>query len=82
VSVYDLARRELVAERRVREGERSTGSFGILVEGETLYVGDREGRRILVYDLETLGPPRVLATDHDEPDGLAWSPLRLAVFDP
>jgi YVTN family beta-propeller protein len=80
LSIYDQASRALIAELPVHDGERGLGSFGILAQGETLFMGDRGGSRVLIYDLQTPGEPQVLATDHEDPDGLAWSPLRLAVF--
>jgi DNA-binding beta-propeller fold protein YncE len=81
LTVYDLARRERIAELPIRAGEASAGSFGILAHGETLFMGDRGGSRVVEFDLTTLAVPRELATQHEDPDGLAWSPLRLAVFE-
>lgn len=80
VTIYDRATRKVLAEFPVREGEAGRGSFGALIEGETLFIGDRAGARVLVYDLETLGEPEVLPAPDEEPDGLAWSPLRVGVF--
>jgi DNA-binding beta-propeller fold protein YncE len=80
LSVYDLGSRALRVELPMRQGERAAGSFGMLIVDETLFVGDRGGARVLRYDLAALGEPLELATNHEEPDGLAWSPLRLAVF--
>jgi YVTN family beta-propeller protein len=80
LTVYDQASRAITAELPVREGEASRGSFGVLIQGETLFVGDRAGARILIYDLDTLADPQVLPAPGQDPDGLAWSPLRVGVF--
>lgn len=81
LSIYDLASRDLIAELPIRPGETSAGSFGILAHGETLFMGDRAGSRVVAFDLEAAAEGPELATHHEDPDGLAWSPLRLAVFD-
>jgi YVTN family beta-propeller protein len=80
LTVYDRASRAITTEIPVREGETSRGSFGVLIQGETLFVDDRAGARILIYDLDALGEPEVLPTEQEDPDGLAWSPLRVGVF--
>ena len=77
---YDLATRELVVNRRIRE-EGESGSAGILAVGARAFISDRSDDAILVYDLEAPGVRRILATDHDAPDGIGWSPLRVAAFD-
>jgi YVTN family beta-propeller protein len=81
LSVYDTDTRELVEELAMRDGRPGQGAFGIHLLGELAFVSDRGERSILLYDLDTLGEPRVLATGHDDPDGLAYSPLRVAVMD-
>ena len=77
---FDLATRELVVNRRIRE-EGESGSAGILAVGALAFISDRSDDAILLYDLEAPGVRRILATGHDAPDGIAWSPLRVAAFD-
>ncbi|MDE0082029.1 MAG: hypothetical protein OXT72_05215 [Gammaproteobacteria bacterium] len=77
---YDLATRELVVNTRIRE-EGESGSAGILAVGALAFISDRSDDAILLYDLEAPGVRRILTTDHDAPDGIAWSPLRVAAFE-
>lgn len=56
--------------------------YGFLVNEEFGFVSNRAGGRILVYDLANpTAPPAILTDGHDRPDGMAWSPLRVAVLD-
>lgn len=78
LTLYDVADRRVVAEQRIGEG---AGAFGIHVIGEQAFVADRLERSIAFYRLDDLGEPdTVITTDHDDPDGLAYSPLRVDVF--
>ncbi len=80
VAQYDLATRELLVNAPIRE-EGQAGSAGILALGSSAFISDRSDNAILVYDLDEPGVVRILGTDHDAPDGIAWSPLRVAAFD-
>ena len=56
--------------------------YGFLVNKEFGFVSNRTGGRILVYNLaDPTAPPTILTDGHDRPDGMAWSPLRVAVLD-
>ena len=44
-------------------------------------MSDRADRAIFVMDLGDFKSRRTLATGHDDPDGLAVSPVRVAVLD-
>jgi YVTN family beta-propeller protein len=56
--------------------------YGFLVNKEFGFVSNRTGGRILVYNLaDPTAPPAILTDGHDRPDGMAWSPLRVAVLD-
>ncbi len=79
IAQYDRATRELLLNAPIRsEGEG--GSAGILSHGSSAFISDRSDNAILVYDLDEPGILRILATDHDAPDGMAWSPLRVESF--
>lgn len=79
LSVYDLGSRQVVAEQRIGEG---AGAFGIHIVGVRAFVADRLARSLAVYDLDDFSTPdQTLTTDHDDPDGLAYSPLRVDVFE-
>ena len=56
--------------------------YGFLVNKEFGFISNRTGGRILVYNLaDPTAPPTILTDGHDRPDGMAWSPLRVAVLD-
>ena len=79
VAQYDLATRALLVNAPIRE-EGQAGSAGILALGSSAFISDRSDNAILVYDLDGPGVVRILGTDHDAPDGIAWSPIRVAPF--
>ena len=79
IAQYDRATRELLLNAPIQE-EGEGGSAGILSHGSSAFISDRSDNAILVYDLYEPGILTILATDHDAPDGMAWSPLRVASF--
>ena len=79
IAQYDLATRELLVNAPIRETVQA-GSAGILALGSSAFISDRSDNAIRVYDLDEPGVVRILVTDHDAPDGMAWSPLRVAAF--
>jgi YVTN family beta-propeller protein len=81
LSVYDLRSRALVNRLAMHEGRKGPGGFGIHLVGERAFVSDRADRALFVVDLDDLESRRMLATGHDDPDGLAYSPVRVAVFE-
>jgi YVTN family beta-propeller protein len=81
LSVYDVKSRALVNRLAMHEGRKGSGGFGIHIVGERAFVSDRLDRALFTIDLDDLKSPRVLATGHDDPDGLAVSPVRVAVLE-
>jgi YVTN family beta-propeller protein len=81
LSVYDLRSRALVNRLAMHEGRKGPGGFGIHLAGERAFVSDRADRALLIVDLDSFPSRRTLATGHDDPDGLAYSPVRVAVLD-
>jgi len=81
LSVYDLKSRALVSRVAMHEGRKGPGGFGIHIAGEWAFVSDRAGRALFTADLADLKVRRTLATGHDDPDGLAVSPVRVAVLE-
>ena len=80
LTVYDARTRAVVDELAVRESGR--GAFGIHLFGEVAFVSDRGERSIRLYDLAaSLAEAETLTTEHDDPDGLAYSPVRVQVYD-
>jgi YVTN family beta-propeller protein len=81
LSVYDLKSRALVNRLAMHEGRKGPGGFGIHIAGERAFVSDRADRALFTMDLDDLKSRRVLATGHDDPDGLSVSPVRVAALE-
>ena len=80
LTLYDIEDRSVIGELAMNDGRPGTGSFGIHIVGETAFVADRGDRSISIYDLDNFPAAQSLASDLPDPDGLGYSPLRLAVF--
>ena len=81
IQIYDIQTREVLDRLAIPGDEPGAGGFGFLAVGDTGFVATRSDGRILVYDFSVPeSPPRTLAASHETPDGMAWSPLRLNVF--
>jgi YVTN family beta-propeller protein len=80
LSVYDLKGRTLVGRHAMHEGRKGPGGFGIHIVGERAFASDRAGRALLAMDLAKPAGAAPVVTGLDDPDGLAWSPMRLAVL--
>ena len=81
IRIYDIQTREVLEQLAIPGDEPGAGGFGFLAVGDKGFVTTRLDGRILVYDFSAPeSPPRALATGHETPDGMAWSPLRLEVF--
>ena len=56
--------------------------IGFDATGDTLFLSTQEADAIFVYDMANpTAAPQLLTTGHDQPDGVAWSPLRVGVFE-
>jgi YVTN family beta-propeller protein len=80
LSVFDLRRRNLVGRHAMHQGRKGPGGFGIHIVGERAYASDRAGRALLAMDLANVAGAAIVASGLDDPDGLAWSPVRMAVL--
>ena len=82
--LLDRATREMVAEVPLRDGKPQYGNFGILVHDGWAFVSDPYAGTIQMFNLDTLlndEPEReFISSDHDTPDGMAWSPIRVDVM--
>jgi YVTN family beta-propeller protein len=81
--LFDAESHEMITEVPIRfDGQPGDGNFGVLIHGGTVFVGDPDRRTILMFDLDSFGEsePEVLASAHESPDGLAWSPVRVEVM--
>lgn len=79
--IYDVQTRELIVDLPVRNGRPQRGSFGVLAHGNLAFLSDRFNGDILMYDLAEPAAPRLFTTGHDIPDGMGWSPRRIAAFE-
>jgi DNA-binding beta-propeller fold protein YncE len=81
LSVYDLQRRVLIGRHAMHAGRNGPGGFGIHIVGERAFASDRAGRALLAMDLADVATAGAIATDLDDPDGLAYSPVRVSVLE-
>ena len=74
--LFDVKSRKMMAEVPLRDGKPQDGNFGVLIRGDIAFVSDPVQGTIRMFDLRAFGtsPPEMLASAHEEPDGLAWSP--------
>ena len=81
--LYDAESRAVSHDLLIPGNQSGTGGYGLLVHGKVVFLTTRSGGSVLVYDLEDEDPdaPFTLATGHEGPDGMAWTPLRLNVFE-
>ncbi len=75
--LFDVESRRLVTEVPLRDGSAQEGNFGVLIQGGMAYASDPGEGTIQVFDLDGLGNRRLFEADHEGPDGMAWSPVRL-----
>jgi len=86
LSVFDVDSRREVAHIAAHAAGDSRGGFNLSIAGEHAFVSDRTSNSIAIYDLSALrsvgqlAPGAVLITEHDNPDGLGYSPLRMLVL--
>jgi YVTN family beta-propeller protein len=81
--LFDTEAREMIAEVPLRaDGEPGNGNFGVLIHDGMAFVSEPGRGTIRAYDLDTFGEsePEVVASAHESPDGLAWTPLRVDVM--
>jgi DNA-binding beta-propeller fold protein YncE len=75
--IWDVEARSVVAEYPIRDGQPGNGNFGVLVHGDTAFVADPGEGTIQMFALDGSGERKVLASGHEGPDGIAWTPVRV-----
>ena len=78
--VYDVESREVLTEVALRDGQSQAGNFGVLIQDGLAFASDPRAGTIKVFNLDAMGTWEVLVTDHEGPDGMAWSPIRVNVM--
>ena len=80
--LFDVNARKMLGEVQLQDGTPRDGNFGVLIRGDVAFVSDPDlTSTIRMYDLRTFGKatPEVRAITAT-PDGLAWSPVRVAAM--
>lgn len=86
LTVFDVDSRSELTHFFAHPAEESRGGFNLYIAGEHAFVSDRTSNSIAIFDLSTLvsaarlAPAEVLVPQHDSPDGLGYSPLRMNVL--
>ena len=78
--LWDVESRTLLTEVALRDGEPQQGSFGVLIHDRVAFVSDSGEGTIQMFNLDGLGDRELLLSDHDSPDGIAWTPVRVGVM--
>jgi len=79
--MFDVAKHAMVGEVPLNDVP-GDGNFGVLVHGDSAFVSFPDQGTIRVFNMKNLSaPPMLLASAHEAPDGMAWSPLRVGVMD-
>jgi YVTN family beta-propeller protein len=79
LTVYDLGSRRVVSGQPLTT-EGQTGAISLHVVAEFAFTVDRARRTIELFDLTDLSRAAVIAMDHTDPDGIAYSQQRVAVM--
>lgn len=80
LSMYDYDSRRVVQRITMNGGEPGRGAYSIHIRGDIAFVADRGTQSIEIRRLDDFDTPVILATHHDGPDGLAYSPVRVAAM--
>ena len=78
--LYDIDSREMLTEVALRDGQSQAGNFGVLIQDGLAFASDPRAGTIKVFSLDAMVTPEILVTDHEGPDGMAWSPIRVNVM--
>jgi len=78
--IWNVSERSVVAEYPIRDGQPGNGNFGVFVHRDTAFVADPGEGTIQMFSLDGSGAREVLASGHEGPDGIAWTPVRVNVM--
>lgn len=74
--LWDVGSRSLLTEVSLGDEPRGT-AFGVLIHDGLAFVGDRGAGEVLTFSLDGLSDREVLVSDFGDPDGMAWTPVRV-----
>lgn len=80
VTFYDGVSREVVRSSELRGSSATGTSVRLLAADDVLFLADSALDEISVLDPASGTPPERIIINTDNPDGMAWSPLRVHVF--
>ena len=80
LQLYDLESRTMLTEVLLRDGQPQAGNFGVLIQDGLAFASDPRAGTIQIFNLNAMGASEVLVTNHEGPDGMAWSPIRVNVM--
>jgi len=78
--LFDVESREMITEVPLRDGRPQDGNFGVLIQDGMAFASDPGEGTIQVFNLDGLSDRQVMVSNHEGPDGMAWSPVRLDVM--
>lgn len=81
LTLYDAASHAMIDRLIMNDGEPGRGAYTIHIVGEQAFVADRALNTIALYELDEFPDSRPIAADHDAPDGMAYSPIRVSAME-
>lgn len=78
--LFDVESRTLLAEVPLRDGQPQEGNFGVLIHDGVAYASDPGDGTIQMFNLNDLSGRELLVSDHEGPDGMAWTPVRVSAM--
>ena len=75
--LFDVQSRAMITEVPLRDGRPQDGNFGVLIQDGMAFASDPGEGTIQVFELDGLSNREVMIANHEAPDGMAWSPIRL-----
>ncbi len=80
LSLYERESRRVVQQLTMNGGEPGAGAYSIHMVGETAFIADRSVQSIEMRSLDNFDESHILTRAHDGPDGMAYSPVRVAAM--
>ena len=78
--VFDVESRKMLNEVPLRDGQPQAGTFGVLIHDGLAFASDPRAGTIQMFDLDAMSEREVLVMNHEAPDGMAWTPVRVNVM--